>query len=187
MNRRGFLVTAAGMSAAVVAPIAVAAPVAAAEAVAELPAAAALAEKAKNWSWWAGPYDFDDYFDGPFDTREQALAAAEENGYGEIMEAYVDFDETIVAMFNADDLRDYACDRFEEYASEELNHEGDCWNRVTDDDWRDLGEKMNAAAMAWFVERKIQKKMYVTQFQGWRNREEITRPEEDDAGQISEG
>lgn len=174
MNRREFLVTTAAASAAPLVPTP-----AAAEAVATpaVPIAAPLVEPPPVWKWYSGPIGADwcsgETYEGPFETREAALAYAIADEHEEIVEAHNTVMACALQVFDGGDLRDRMIEAVDE--SEEFNPDGSVWETVPQEEFDDLAKRLNAATRAWFIERGIAGKMNVWFFQGVRNRETVPK------------
>jgi ABC-type glycerol-3-phosphate transport system substrate-binding protein len=178
MSRRSLLKTAAGV--AVVASMGSAAPVAAAPA--ETAAAAVSAPLEHNWMWYAAR-EGGEVFNGPYGSREEAIACFTEEHTSlegepppsfEIVEAHQDVSPEWAAIFDDWNIGGRLAELVSEQSDDtELNPEEDPLETVPQEDWNDLAERLNTAARAWFVERGISKKMNVWCFQGQRNREVI--------------
>ena len=176
LSRRAALGLMAGTVVVAAAPP-VAATLAATPAALPEAAAAVVAEDATPWMWWSTRHGFE-HFDGPYGSRDEAVAAAEEL-YGdhaaiEVVEAHQQAHPSVAMLFEGRTLLEHFNDlAFESGYSGELNPEDDPWSSVPEADFDDLAERLNAAARAWFVERDISRKMSIWCFQGQRNKEVI--------------
>lgn len=178
VSRRSLLKVATG--AAVVATVGGAAPVMAAPV--EAMEATVTELPANNWMWYAAR-EGAEAFNGPYGSREEAIACFTEEHTTlegepppsfEIVEAHQDASPRYAAVFDGWDIGERLIDCILEQSDNGELHPEDCpWETVPQEDWDNLAERLNNAARAWFVERNISKKMNVWCFQGQRNREVI--------------
>ena len=95
-----------------------------------------------DWKWYSGDND-EAFCGGPFDTREQAIAALD--GYGGYVIEAQKTDLRLSDMFDAEEFLEAA----EERAYDLCNEDGDPIFDVSEDQEKDLRARVRATIDAW--------------------------------------